>query len=369
MSTSADTAAVPPWFSYAQGLKKQAQAVQSPIIATFELTPRCNFACSMCYVRLTPQQMQPIGREHTAAEWIALAKQTAESGTLFLLLTGGEPFLRPDFREIYEALSEMGFLLTVYSNGYLIDRETADWLARRPPLKLRITMYGAANQTYQRVCGCADGFSRVSQAISLLQQRQIPLSLSYTMIRENQEDFPAFQQFAAERGLTYIYTSNILKPVRGARSRAEQVRIDLNKQLQRDLRDQTKRIPGFVGVSDDPLAHCGSNRCGYWITWDGKMSLCSFMENPHTLPFEEGLPAAWKRLQTRLSALRKPAACAACAHAAFCASCPGMFCAETGRPDQTSPAICERAALLHRHYTPPGEGGADPAKGGATANV
>lgn len=369
MSTPAEKTAGPAWFSYAQGLKRQAQTAQSPIIATFELTPRCNFACSMCYVRLSPQQMKPIGREHTAAEWIALAKQTAEAGTLFLLLTGGEPFVRPDFREIYEALSEMGFLLTIYSNGYLIDRNTAGWLADRPPLKLRITMYGATNETYQKVCGCADGFTRVSQAISLLQQRSIPLSLSYTMIRENQQDFPLFQQFAAERGLSYIYTSNIVKPVRGASSRAEQVRIDLNKQLQNDLRDQTKRVPGFVGVSDDPLAHCGSNRCGYWITWDGKMSLCSFMETPHTLPFEEGLPTAWEQLQVRLSSLRKPAACASCEDAAFCASCPGMFCAETGRPDQTSPAICERAALLHRHYAPSGGSDAEPVRGGAAADA
>ena len=51
-----------------------------PVCGTFELTPRCNLQCKMCYIRLTPEQMNPIGRELTATEWLHLARQAHAAG-------------------------------------------------------------------------------------------------------------------------------------------------------------------------------------------------------------------------------------------------------------------------------------------------
>ena len=74
---------------------QKAAANLLPIGGTFELTPRCNMNCRMCYIRMSESQMCQRGAERTADEWIALGKSCAEQGMLFLLLTGGEPFLRP----------------------------------------------------------------------------------------------------------------------------------------------------------------------------------------------------------------------------------------------------------------------------------
>lgn len=41
-----------------------------------------------------------------------------ESGTLLLLLTGGEPFLRPDFREIYTGCRRLGLMVSINTNGH-----------------------------------------------------------------------------------------------------------------------------------------------------------------------------------------------------------------------------------------------------------
>ena len=41
--------------------------------------------------RLSRPEMERQGHLHSAAEWISLARQMQKSGTLFLLLTGGEP--------------------------------------------------------------------------------------------------------------------------------------------------------------------------------------------------------------------------------------------------------------------------------------
>lgn len=93
-----------------------------PLSGTFELSPVCNFSCRMCYVRKTPQEVAAHPRAMLTLErWLELARQAREQGMLYLLLTGGEPFLWPDFWPLYEQLIDMGFLISINTNGSLID--------------------------------------------------------------------------------------------------------------------------------------------------------------------------------------------------------------------------------------------------------
>ena len=77
-----------------------------PVSGTFELTQRCNFGCEMCYVHDCTQKTDPL----SARDWLSLARQAKDAGTVFLLLTGGEPLIRDDFEEIYRSLPSKPFL-------------------------------------------------------------------------------------------------------------------------------------------------------------------------------------------------------------------------------------------------------------------
>ena len=100
-------------------LHSQGGAAGLAIGGTFELTPRCNFRCPMCYVHMDPQQADQVGRELSAAQWINLAEQARDQGLVFALLTGGEPFIRKDFFEIYDAMKDMGLVISINSNGQI----------------------------------------------------------------------------------------------------------------------------------------------------------------------------------------------------------------------------------------------------------
>ena len=91
-----------------------------PVSGTFELTQRCNFGCEMCYVHDCKQKTDPLSAE----DWLSLAQQAKDAGTVFLLLTGGEPLLRDDFEYIYRSLAKMGFLISINTNGSLLGRYT-----------------------------------------------------------------------------------------------------------------------------------------------------------------------------------------------------------------------------------------------------
>lgn len=115
-------------------LYSKASRMLVPLSGTFELSPVCNFSCRMCYVRKTAKEVQESPRKIlTLDDWRRIAKEAREAGLLYLLLTGGEPFLWPDFWTLYDELIDMGFLISINTNGSLIDDEAIAHLKRRPP--------------------------------------------------------------------------------------------------------------------------------------------------------------------------------------------------------------------------------------------
>ena len=79
----------------------------------------------MCYVHLHQDDIDARGRELTAQQWIELGRQAKAAGMMFLLLTGGEPFVRKDFFEIYSALKQMCLLISINSNGSMLKGSTS----------------------------------------------------------------------------------------------------------------------------------------------------------------------------------------------------------------------------------------------------
>ena len=69
--------------------------------------------------------MEAKGRLRTADEWLEIGRQMKDAGVLFLLLTGGEPFLYPDFRRLYLELRKMWMIITINTNGTLINTRSS----------------------------------------------------------------------------------------------------------------------------------------------------------------------------------------------------------------------------------------------------
>ena len=149
-----------------QYLFDRASRTLTPLSGTFELSPVCNLACKMCYVRKTPAEVAASPRPPVGLiQWLSIAEQARDAGMLYLLLTGGEPFLWQDFWPLYERLSTMGFLISINSNGTLLDEARVARLAEHPPTRINITLYGAGNETYEALCGRSGMFDRVDRAV------------------------------------------------------------------------------------------------------------------------------------------------------------------------------------------------------------
>ncbi len=319
-----------------------------PLTVTFELTPFCNFNCVMCYVHLTKEQADAQGRILTADQWLEIARQAKEMGTLNLTLTGGEPFTHPDFWKIYSSLNRMGFLITVLSNGYLVDEQVMEKFRQYGmPYSMKLTLYGTSDETYKNVCGVSDGFTKFRKAVELIQDAKIPLKLSATIVRQNACDFQEIHKFARSRNIPLEHTTSVLKSARGAQNQVEESRFALDEFKQELTLEnlEKNRIPG----GESPFSWCGGYRSSLWITWHGHVQQCSFMSVPY-VQYSGNLADAHNSLLQELEKVKNPPECEDCKYKEFCQRCPGILCSESGHPEKTDERLCNIAKNLFELY-------------------
>ena len=335
---------------FMQMLEEKAYRDCIPLKGNFELTARCNFNCNMCYVHLKEEQIQQQGRELTNKEWLEIAKQAKEAGMLYLTLTGGEVFSRPGFKELYLELSNMGFLIQILSNGYLIDENVMEWLGEVQPYALRMTLYGASNETYERVCGVRDGFDRVSHAIDLVKKAGIPFFVVSTIVKENRHDLNAMIKLAKEKNVKFQATTSVVKAVRGASQDAQAHRLSTYDAFEEELKKMNEADRLYPHI-ERPFDVCDNYRKAFWITWNGNLQLCSFMNSPAiSLLDREHFNTAWNLLNEHLEQISFPKECEDCEYEGFCSKCPGLLSAECGNCSKVDKTFCDNAKILYETY-------------------
>ena len=352
-------------------LHSKAARVGLPLNGTFELTPCCNMACKMCYVRMTKQEQEEIGPLRTAKEWLALAEEAKNQGMVYLLLTGGEPFLRPDFREILSGLNKMGLLISINSNGTLIDEDVIAWLKETPPFRVNVTLYGASDATYEQLCGNPHGFTQAVRGIRLLKEAGIVVKLNCSVTPHNADDLEGIFAFAKKEGLIVQATTYMFPPLRrdirlvgmndrlsaedaayhSARITCLQYGEDYflqkmkNKKLNFLPRDTGEDCPDLP-IKEDGI-RCRAGKCSFWVTWDGRILPCGMFpgEDAENV-FQRGFAAAWKNVKKVSSAIRMSPQCSKCQMRDQCKACAAMAVTETGRFDKVPEYRCQ---MMHAY--------------------
>ena len=319
-----------------------------PLTANFELTPFCNFNCVMCYVHLTKESAQKQGRLLSADEWLGIAEQARKMGTLYINLTGGEPFLHPEFWKIYGELNKMGFLISILSNGSMIDEFVMEKFRQYGmPYRVKLTLYGASDKTYMRTCNSSDGFTKISKAIDMLKEAGVPLNLTSTIVRENAEDLQKIYAFAKEKNLSMQHTISVVKSSRGSENSTEASRFALDEFSDELTVEELEKMK-FPPL-ESPFAWCASHGKSFWMTWHGHLQMCSFMSKPF-IPYSGSLESDYALLMNELKKIKSPAECENCEWKMFCQRCPGILCGESGHPEKISDSLCKMAKRLYELY-------------------
>ena len=330
------------------GLTQRCAALGIPVSGTFELTPRCNLKCRMCYIRLSPAEMAAAGRELTAEEWLELGKQARDAGMMFLLLTGGEPLLRPDFCRIYEGLTRLGLSISVNTNGSMITGQVREVWKKSPPSSVNITLYGTGPEDYEALCGNPKVFEAVTDNLSWLQEQHILVHLNTTIVPANYSRWKELEEFAEQRNLELRMTTYCFPPRRReawtpcsefSRLAPEQAaKLTLQDILYREGSDALKRRWSELQegsrsrclLENDSSMRCMAGKSMFWISWNGRMVPCGMLETGAAEPLAEGFEPAWETVKKEAEKIRLCPDCLSCPDRKTCFNCAAVEYSENG---------------------------------------
>ena len=342
-----------------KAMLRRASAAQRPITGTLELLPICNMNCDMCYIRLSRTEMEKKGRMRTADEWISMGEEMERAGVLFLLLTGGEPLLFPDFRRLYLSLKERGMILTVNTNGTLIDADWAAFFGENKPRRINITLYGADDRAYETLCHYPGGFEKTVQGIRLLKERGVDVKINGSVTKSNRNDMEKIYSIGRELGApvhmdTYMLpgiherklpfeAQSRLEPEEAAAAEMEMLRNEMNPEdLRMYVQQMLLQIKKEGNVYSEGIT-CMAGNCSFAVNWQGEMRPCVTLEEPSVPVFETGFESAWQQISEKVKAYRVNEKCRQCRLRPVCKTCVASARLETGEYDGLPEYLCRYA--------------------------
>ena len=368
------------WESLESTFAGRAARLHIPTKGTFELTPRCNFSCKMCYVHIPSSKMSEcIKKELSASEWLGIAKDAVNNGTLNLLITGGEPLIRDDFAEIYTEIAQMGFIICVNTNASLVDEKYYKLFSKYPPSVFSVTLYGADRETYQKITGSADNFDKTIKGLEYLSKVSSYLEIKATFVKDNKDQLDRIRELANRYTKQFAINYLVFKPNPGVASQAAECRLTVSESLDIDISNRLYYEKLYIETmgktdekatdassqakaKDDPknkdygidaypeVLTCLAAKAAYWVSWDGRMLPCGTFDQLYTEPLKEGFKEAWDRLPTLFRDIKHPQKCIECKYYQKCPNCPAYFFVETGSYDEVSDYICELAHERNKRY-------------------
>jgi len=149
-----------------------------PWTVHFELTYRCNFRCRHCYT--VPEEC---GQELALSEIKRIIRELEEMGTMGLVFSGGEIFLRRDLMDILDFACKR-FHVNLLTNGSYIDRERAHKLKEIGISGVEISLYGDKN-FHDSLTGVNGSFDMIINSLKWLKEAEIAVTLKCLAMKGN----------------------------------------------------------------------------------------------------------------------------------------------------------------------------------------
>ncbi len=200
------------------------RAPPGPVVI-WNLIRRCNLTCKHCYSISADIDFKG---ELSTAEVFTVMDDLKSFGVPVLILSGGEPLLRPDIFHISRRAKAMGFYVGLSSNGTLINEHNIDAIADIGYDYVGISIDGV-RETHDRFRRKDGAFDASMQGIRLCRERDIKVGLRFTMTEDNAAELPDMLQLMADEGVNKFYLSHLNYAGRGNRNRDSDVRLNITR--------------------------------------------------------------------------------------------------------------------------------------------
>lgn len=166
-------------------------------LVAWETTRNCNLACLHCRASATHG---PFSGELDTQAARRLLDQIAEVGKPIVILTGGEPLLRPDIFEIARYGTDKGLRMVMAPNGTLITETTVRQMLDAGIKRISVSLDGAARKSHDRFRGVEGAFDGALRGIKLAKDAGLEFQINTTITKTNLDEIPLIQDLAVELG-------------------------------------------------------------------------------------------------------------------------------------------------------------------------
>ena len=330
-----------------------------------ELTARCNNDCAHCYINLPAGDRAAKEQELTLQEIERIADEAVSLGALWCLITGGEPLLREDFKEIYLLLKRKGLLISVFTNAVIINEEHIKLFKRYPPRDIEISVYGVTRETYEKVTRKPGSFKKFLHGVDLLMDSGVKVRFKAMALQSTVDELPQIAAFCRARTKDFFRFDPQLH-----------MRFDRNEERNREIRKErlSPRQVAELEKADEErfgamekecgtlinfdighrncnhLFHCGAGNGSFNIGFDGMARLCSSLYHPDCIfDLKTGtLKDFWDNFIPKVRDMRSDRKeyhdnCRSCPMVNLCLWCPAHAYLETGELDLPVDHFCKVA--------------------------
>ena len=212
-------------------------------VVIWNLIRRCNLTCKHCYATSADKDF---AGELSTSEVYTVLDDLKGFGVPVLILSGGEPLLRPDIFDISQRAKAMGFYVGLSTNGTLIDESNIDAIAAAGYNYVGISLDGikTTHDHFRRLDGA---FERSLHGVRLCREHGIKVGLRFTLTQDNAAELPLLLSLMEEEGVDKFYLSHLNYAGRGNRNRRDDVyhratRAAMNLLFDRCLDEQQRGI-------------------------------------------------------------------------------------------------------------------------------
>jgi heme b synthase len=187
-------------------------------LVAWEVTRQCNLSCLHCRASAV---LGPYHDELTTDEGLKLLDQIREVGQPVIILTGGEPLLRPDIFELARYGHELGLRMVMAVNGTLLDPATAEKLKTAGIQRISISLDGATAEGHDHFRQMPGAFAGVLKGVEAAKTAGLEFQINTTITRLNLKEIPQIQELVKQLGAVAHHIFMLVPTGRG-RSLTEQ---------------------------------------------------------------------------------------------------------------------------------------------------
>ncbi len=209
-------------------------------LVAWETTRNCNLDCKHCRASAT---MGPYRDELDTPAALRLLDQIAEVGEPIIILTGGEPLMRPDIFEIAAYGTSKGLRMVMAPNGTLITEQNARLMAESGIKRISISLDGATKEIHDNFRGVDGAFNGSVNGIRLAKEAGVEFQINTTISKQNLDEIPKIFQLAVELGAVAHHIFLLVPTGRGKYMIEQEINAEEYEQTLNWFYDQRKNSP------------------------------------------------------------------------------------------------------------------------------